>query len=196
MGLLDKIKQKKDVEAVVVAKDIIEKLIAENKYDQSDSVATVLQKYENLRMMSEQPTEKGAKQKLHDAMLMFVNSIVLPTDKKDILDFLVQTMHYTRTSTLNDAVNIAADLGFKVAKTAGMLGKVATLGMASKVLDDAEKLTKKALTTNDTELATAWTLKIEALLKAAKKQHGGNMFGGDKEFTRQLDAIKKQLDKK
>lgn len=196
MGLLDKIKQKKDVEAVVVAKDIIEKLIAENKYDQSDSVATVLQKYENLRMMSEQPTEKGAKQKLHDAMLMFVNSIVLPTDKKDILDFLVQTMHYTRTSTLNDAVNIAADLGFKVAKTAGMLGKVATLGMASKVLDDAEKLTKKALTTNDTELATAWTLKIEALLKAAKKQHGGNMFGGDKEFRNQLDAIKKQLDKK
>lgn len=196
MGLLDKIKQKKDVEAVVVAKDIIEKLIAENKYDQSDSVATVLQKYENLRMMSEQPTEKGAKQKLHDAMLMFVNSIVLLTDKKDILDFLVQTMHYTRTSTLNDAVNIAADLGFKVAKTAGMLGKVATLGMASKVLDDAEKLTKKALTTNDTELATAWTLKIEALLKAAKKQHGGNMFGGDKEFRNQLDAIKKQLDKK
>lgn len=196
MGLLDKIKQKKDVEAVVVAKDIIEKLIAENKYDQSDSVATVLQKYENLRMMSEQPTEKGAKQKLHDAMLMFVNSIVLPTDKKDILDFLVQTMHYTRTSTLNDAVNIAADLSFKVAKTAGMLGKVATLGMASKVLDDAEKLTKKALTTNDTELATAWTLKIEALLKAAKKQHGGNMFGGDKEFRNQLDAIKKQLDKK
>lgn len=196
MGLLDKIKQKKDVEAVVVAKDIIEKLIAENKYDQSDSVATVLQKYENLRMMSEQPTEKGAKQKLHDAMLMFVNSIVLPTDKKEILDFLVQTMHYTRTSTLNDAVNIAADLGFKVAKTAGMLGKVATLGMASKVLDDAEKLTKKALTTNDTELATAWTLKIEALLKAAKKQHGGNMFGGDKEFRNQLDAIKKQLDKK
>lgn len=196
MGLLDKIKQKKDVEAVVVAKDIIEKLIAENKYDQSDSVATVLQKYENLRMMSEQPTEKDAKQKLHDAMLMFVNSIVLPTDKKEILDFLVQTMHYTRTSTLNDAVNIAADLGFKVAKTAGMLGKVATLGMASKVLDDAEKLTKKALTTNDTELATAWTLKIEALLKAAKKQHGGNMFGGDKEFRNQLDAIKKQLDRK
>ncbi len=198
MALFDKISQKKDTETVLVDKEVIERLIAENKYEQSDSFATALQKYENLRKMIEQPAEKVAKQKLHDAMLVFANSIVLPTDKKDIIDFLVQTMQYTRTSTLNDAINVAADIGFKAAKTAHFLGNVATLGIASKVFDSAEKLTKKALTTNETELATAWTQKIETLLAAAKKQYGGNLFGGggDKDFMNQLDALKKQLENK
>lgn len=53
--------------------------------------------------------------KLHDDKLAFVNSVVLPTEKSEIIDFLVQTMHFTRTGALSDAINVAANIGFKAA---------------------------------------------------------------------------------
>lgn len=55
-----------------------------------------------------------------------------------------------------------------------------------------DKFTQKALTTKETELANACTLKLEALIKSAKNLYGG-MFGGDKEFLSQIDDIKRQM---
>lgn len=192
MALFDKFTQKSKETIVAVTDDELHQLIADNKYNEADSLATSLQKYSNLCTFGEQPLEKRVQQKLHDAKLAFVNTIVLPTEKKDILDFLAHTMHHTRTGALNDAINLAANIGFKAAKTANTVGKMATLGLAGKVLDNAEKLTKKALTTKETELANAWTLKLQTLIRSAKDLYGG-MFGGDKDFLRQIDDLKKQL---
>lgn len=192
MALFDKFTQKSNEPTISVTDKELNQFLADNKYVEADPLETNLQKYSNLCTFGDRPIEKRVQQKLHDAKLAFVNSFVLPTEKKDIIDFLVQTMHYTRTGALNDAISLAANIGFKAAKTAGAVGKVATLGLAGKVLDNAEKLTQKALTTKETELANAWTLKLEALIKSAKNLYGG-MFGGDKEFLRQIDDIKRQM---
>lgn len=192
MALFDKFTLKSNETTVAVTEEELNQILSDNKYDGADSLATYLQKYSNLCTFSEQPLEKRVQQKLHDAKLAFVNSIVLPTEKKDILDFLAQTMHHTRTGALNDAINLAANIGFKAAKTANTVGKVATLGLAGKVFDNAEKLTKKALTTKESELANAWTLKLQTLIRSAKDLYGG-MFGGDKDFMRQIDDLKQQL---
>lgn len=193
MALFDKIrKNKEEVEVISMEKEEFEAIVTENLYSQSDDLNTTLGKYKNLVSLSEKPLEKSLKPKLHDAMLVYVNSINPLTEKADILNFLTQTMQYTRTSTVNDALNVAAGLGIKAVKAASFIGDISTFGMTKGIMDQAEQLTKKALTTNTGELAAAWSMKLKEQIQLAKKTYGG-LFGGDKAFINQLKSLEKQM---
>lgn len=60
------------------------------------------------------------------------------------------------------------------------------------MMNQVEKITKKVLTTNDGELASAWEMKIKAQIQLAKKTYGG-LLRKDKDFLNQLKSIENQL---
>lgn len=173
----------------------VEKCIEENRYAEGDNVEQIIKKYKRMYKMKNLSLDAQQTTYLHDAMLTFVNMIPVFTEKKDILYFLIHTVQYTRTRGIDDFINVATNVGFTVAKTASLVGRVATLGMAGEVLDRAEKLTKKALTTNDNELATTWEAKLNNQIDLAKSEYGG-VWSGDKDFCNRLNELKKQMDRK
>ncbi|MBO7134771.1 MAG: hypothetical protein J6W06_11535, partial [Bacteroidales bacterium] len=73
-------------------------------------------------------------------------------------------------------------------------GKVATLGMGSKVLNNVEKVANKAMTTDSLELVNAWKIKIDSAFSAAKKLEG-NFLNKDKDFADRLKNLKEQYEK-
>lgn len=199
MAFFDKIKGKKntdvvteDVDIVVMSKDEFNNIIDENRYTDGDNTDVIVNKYENIIGMDEKSMNNDMKSKRHDAMLVFVNSITLFTQKDDILEFLVRTMQYTRSNTFNDALHVVANIGFKAVKTAHVLTNIASFGLTSSMMNQAEKITKKVLTTNDGELASAWEMKIKAQIQLAKKTYGG-LLRKDKDFLNQLKSIENQL---
>ena len=172
----------------------IDAVIGECKYDSGDTVGQTLEKYRQLLRMRSEVKDRKMTGRLRDAMLIFVGSIQLQRDKESALEFLNQSLPYCRTDVLNNAVNLVAGVGFAAAKTVGIVGKVATLGFASKYINQAEDLTKKAITSESAELSEAWKRRLYAQINLAKELYGG-VFSGEKEFIRQINEIKTKIDK-
>ena len=80
-----------------------------------------------------------------------------------------------------------------VAKSASLVGKVATLGFASKVINKTEGLVNKAIMTDDMELSDAWKTKLLGLIKEAKSKEDTGLFSKTNDYIEKLNAFSKEI---
>lgn len=197
MALFNKNKgneNEKPVEVPTVSAEVVKTQIDQNCYLESDDIETMFGKYEALCNLDMENLNKAQKEKVHSAKLLFVNSIKLPKeDKEGLLNFIAHSLLYVRTSAAQDALKAVSKIGFTALKTVSVAGKVATLGMGSKVLNNVEKVANKAMTTDALELVNAWTIKIDSAFAAAKKLEG-SFLNKDKDFADRLNDLKKQYE--
>ena len=185
----------KPVEVPTVSAEMVKTQIDQNCYLESDDIETMFSKYEALCNLDMENLNKMQKEKVHSAKLLFVNSIKLPKeDKEGLLNFIAHSLLYVRTSASQDALKLASKVGFTALKTVSVAGKIATLGMGSKVLNNVEKVANKAMTTDAIELVNAWKIKIDSAFSAAKKLEG-NFLNKDKDFADRLKNLKEQYEK-
>lgn len=195
MALFNKNKDnEKPVEVPTVSAEVVKTQIEQNCYLESDDIETMFGKYEALCNLDMENLNKAQKEKVHSAKLLFVNSIKLPKeDKEGLLNFIAHSLLYVRTSASQDALKLASKVGFTALKTVSVAGKIATLGMGSKVLNNVEKVANKAMTTDALELVNAWSIKIDSAFAAAKKLEG-SFLNKDKDFADRLNDLKKQYE--
>ncbi|MBR3797994.1 MAG: hypothetical protein IKK36_03635 [Bacteroidales bacterium] len=195
MALFNKNKDnEKPIELPTVSAEEVKTQIEQNCYLESDDIETMFGKYEALCNLDMENLNKAQKEKVHIAKLLFVNSIKLPKeDKEGLLNFIAHSLLYVRTSASQDALKLASKVGFTALKTVSVAGKIATLGMGSKVLNNVEKVANKAMTTDALELVNAWTIKIDSAFAAAKKLEG-SFLNKDKDFAARLNDLKKQYE--
>lgn len=175
----------------VISSEEVNSIINSNQYSANDTVEQTFQKYEILCDYTTKKLEKSDREKLHRAQLTFISSIIAPLDKETMLNLIAHTLPYTRKELSSKALKTAANIGKIVMKTISVTAKVATLGMAGKVVDNLDELTQKAIVTNSEELANAWRSKIESLLEDAKNLVGG-LFSGDRQFKTKLSELSEQ----
>lgn len=175
----------------VISSEEVNSIINSNQYSANDTVEQTFQKYEILCDYTTKKLEKSDREKLHRAQLTFISSIIAPLDKETMLNLIAHTLPYTRKKLSSKALKTAANIGKIVMKTISVTAKVATLGMAGKVVDNLDELTQKAIVTNSEELANAWRSKIESLLEDAKNLVGG-LFSGDRQFKTKLSELSEQ----
>ena len=195
MALFNKNKDnEKPIELPTVSAEEVKTQIEQNCYLESDDIETMFGEYEALCNLDMENLNKAQKEKVHIAKLLFVNSIKLPKeDKEGLLNFIAHSLLYVRTSASQDALKLASKVGFTALKTVSVAGKIATLGMGSKVLNNVEKVANKAMTTDALELVNAWTIKIDSAFAAAKKLEG-SFLNKDKDFAARLNDLKKQYE--
>ena len=185
----------KPVEVPTVSAEVVKTQVDQNCYLESDDIETVFGKYEALCDLDMENLNKAQKEKVHSAKLLFVNSIKLPKeDKEGLLNFITHSLWYVRTSAAQDALKVVSKVGFTALKTVSVAGKVATLGIGSKVLNNVEKVANKAMTTDSLELVNAWRLKLDSAFAAAKKLEG-SFLNKDKDFVDRLKNLKEQYEK-
>ena len=149
------------------------------------------QKYENLCDHSTKKISKQEREKLHRAQLTYISSIVSPADKKVMLDLIAHALPYTKKQITSKAIKTATNIGFTALKAVSITAKVATLGIAGKVVDNLEELTKQAIVSNAEELTNAWRSKVDSLFADAKEL-AGNLFSGDRQFKTKLSELSDQ----
>jgi hypothetical protein len=166
-------------------------IINANLYQESDTVVEAFQKYENLCDHSTKKISKQEREKLHRAQLTYISSIVSPADKKVMLDLIAHALPYTKKQITSKAIKTATNIGFTALKAVSITAKVATLGLAGKVVDNLEELTKQAIVSNAEELTNAWRSKVDSLFADAKEL-AGNLFSGDRQFKTKLSELSDQ----
>ena len=166
-------------------------IINANLYQESDTVVEAFQKYENLCDYSIKKISKQEREKLHRAQLTYISSIVSPADKKVMLDLIAHALPYTKKQITSKAIKTATNIGFTALKAVSITAKVATLGLAGKVVDNLEELTKQAIVSNAEELTNAWRSKVDSLFADAKEL-AGNLFSGDRQFKTKLSELSDQ----
>lgn len=196
MALFNKNKDdEKSIEMPTVSAEVVKTQIEQNGYLESDDIETMFGKYEALCNLDMENLNKVQKERVHSAKLLFVNSIKLPKeDKESLLNFITHSLWYVRTSAAQDALKTVSKIGFTALKTVSVAGKIATLGMGSKVLNNVEKVANKAMTTDALELVNAWTIKLDSAFAAAKKLEG-SFLNKDKDFADRLKNLKEQYEK-
>ena len=166
-------------------------IINANLYQESDTVVEAFQKYENLCDYSIKKISKQEREKLHRAQLTYISSIVSPADKKVMLELIAYALPYTKKQITSKAIKTATNIGFTALKAVSITAKVATLGLAGKVVDNLEELTKQAIVSNAEELTNAWRSKVDSLFADAKDL-AGNLFSGDRQFKTKLSELSDQ----
>ena len=166
-------------------------IINANLYQESDTVVEAFQKYENLCDYSIKKISKQEREKLHRAQLTYISSIVSPADKKVMLELIAHALPYTKKQITSKAIKTATNIGFTALKAVSITAKVATLGLAGKVVDNLEELTKQAIVSNAEELTNAWRSKVDSLFADAKEL-AGNLFSGDRQFKTKLSELSDQ----
>ena len=174
-----------------ISSEEVNEVIHSNLYSASDSVTQTFQKYEILCDYSSKKLESGDRDKLHRAQLTYISRISSPSDKETMLNLIAHSLPYTRKDLSSKALKTAANIGKVVIKTISMTAKVATLGMAGKVVDNLDELTQKAIVTNSEELANAWQSKVNSLFADAKELAGG-FLNGDRQFKTKLSELSEQ----
>jgi hypothetical protein len=134
---------------------------------------------------------KQEREKLHRAQLTYISSIVSPADKKVMLELIAHALPYTKKQITSKAIKTATNIGFTALKAVSITAKVATLGLAGKVVDNLEELTKQAIVSNAEELTNAWRSKVDSLFADAKEL-AGNLFSGDRQFKTKLSELSDQ----
>lgn len=195
MSLFNKTKPSESpTETATVSTEELKAQIDQNRYSEDDTVEQLFGKYDALCLLEMENLDKPQKTMVHQAKLLFVNSIQPPKeDKQAVLDFIIHALPHARTSTAQDALQAVSKIGFGALKTVSVAGKVATLGMGGKVLDNVEKVANKALQTGALELVNVWRQKLETSFKNAKKLEGG-LLSKDKEFANSLSDLRKQYE--
>ena len=173
------------------ANEEVSTIINANLYQESDTVVEAFQKYENLCDYSIKKISKQEREKLHRAQLTYISSIVSPTDKKVMLELIAHALPYTKKQITSKAIKTATNIGFTALKAVSITAKVATLGLAGKVVDNLEELTKQAIVSNAEELTNAWRSKVDSLFADAKEL-AGNLFSGDRQFKTKLSELSDQ----
>ena len=172
----------------IITSDEINLIISSNVYAKSDSVTNTFQKYEVLCDYKKKKIAKGDSEKLHRAQLVFIGSIESPSDKETMIDLIAHALPYTKKTLSSKALKTAANIGMVALKVVSTTAKVATLGIAGKVVDNVEQLTQQAIVMNSEELANAWRSKVDSLFTDAKELAGG-MFNGDRQFKTKLSEL-------
>lgn len=180
-------------ETRITADELIE-VINANLYLESDSVVQTFQKYEILCDYSEKKMSKHDREKLHRAQLTYISSIVSPTDKKVMLELIAHALPYTKKDIKSIALKTASNIGFTALKAVSITAKIATRGIAGKVMDNLEEITQQAIVSNAEELSNAWRSKMDSLFEDAKDL-AGNLFSGDRQFQAKLSALSSQYKK-
>ena len=183
--------QKKEEKPTTISSEEVNAVINANLYEEGDSISQVFQKYETLSDFSNKTLEKGDREKLHRAQLMYISSIVSPTNKETMLELLAHALPYTKKDLSSKALKTATDIGFVALKAVTLTAKVATLGIAGKAVDNLEQLAQQAIVRDAEELANAWRSKVDGLFTDAKELAGG-MFNGDRQFKTKLSELSEQ----
>lgn len=108
-----------------------------------------------------------------------------------MLDLIAHALPYTKKQITSKAIKTATNIGFTALKAVSITAKVATLGLAGKVVDNLEELTKQAIVSNAEELTNAWRSKVDSLFADAKEL-AGNLFSGDRPFKTKLSELSDQ----
>lgn len=193
MALFNKTKPSESpTETATVSTEELKAQIDQNRYSEDDTVEQLFGKYDALCLLEMENLDKPQKTLVHQAKLLFVNSLQPPKEgKQEVLDFIIHALPHARTSTAQDALQAVSKIGFGALKTVSVAGKVATLGMGGKVLDNVEKVANKALQTGALELVNVWRQKLETSFENAKKLEKETL-STDKEFSDRLADLRKQ----
>lgn len=183
----------KKKEELVITEEEIDKKISDFKYSAEDSIDELINKYISIGNLLTLPINKNQEKKTHNALLVFINSITLPKTKDDVLELIVRTKPYCKTSVTSEAAKTFANVGMTMAKSASFVAKAATLGIASKVINKTEGLVNKAIMTDDMELSDAWKTKLLGLIKEAKSKEDTGLFSKTNDYIEKLNAFSKEI---
>jgi hypothetical protein len=183
-------------EKVKISLDEVNEKISANLYDANDSYPRLVEKYNTLIDLSAMPLDSNLKTKVHNAKLVFINSIVMPETKEGVIDLLSHTAPYSQTTlggdvlkTLSSVGTFAASLMGSVSVSVGVVSSIATLGIPEEVANKATGVVTKAMTTNQMVEIDAWKKKLLQIVSNAKKTFGGT----DADFNKKLDALAKEI---
>lgn len=194
---ISKIEKKEQISESQVEEKEVDDIISKSRYSSSDSIVVMFKKYNALNNILQLNLSKFQVEKVYAAKSVFVNSICLPENREKILELITTAMPFAKTTAISGFVKGLTDIGFGAVKTFGVVGKVATLGLASDVIDQAEKFTKKVIVSSDAEIANLWKSKLIQMIKDAKKAIKGGIFlsDDDKNYSEHLKTLEKQLEK-
>ena len=170
--------------------ETFDKILKEGRYDKDDSLDVLFGKYESLCDLSMMKLDKRQKEKVHNARMTFVAEITTPQDVEQSLSLVIRAMPYARKTIGSEVAQTLANIGLGAINTVSAVGKIATLGALSKSMNQVESITKKAITSDDYELACAWETKLQHIIADMKKKL--KTFG-DKELKSRISELEKQL---
>ena len=180
-------------EKVKISLDEANDKISANLYDANDSYPRLVEKYNTLIDLSAMPLDSNLKTKVHNAKLVFINSIVMPETKEGVIDLLSHTAPYSKTTLGGDVLKTLSSVGTFTAKSlmgsVGVVSYIATLGKSKEVVNNATGVVTKAMTTNQMDEIDAWKKKLLQIVSDAKKTFGGT----DADFNKKLDALAKEI---
>lgn len=176
----------------VVDKDAFDKILTENRYSGDDSVDVMFGKYEALCDLSVMKLDKRQKEKVHNAKKTFVAELSIPRDVDEALSLVSRAMTYTKKSVGSEMAQALTSIGFGAINTVSTVGKIATLGTLSKSMNQMENVAKKAIASDDYELACAWQSKLQLVIANVKSKL--KLFG-DKELKNELKLKVSELEK-
>ncbi len=185
-------------EKVKISLDEVNDKISANLYDANDSYPRLVEKYNTLLDLSAMPLDSNLKTKVHNAKLVFINSIVMPETKEGVIDLLSHTAPYSKTTLTGDVLKTLSSVGTFATKTligsVGIVSSIATLGKSKDVINKTQCVVTKAMTTNEMDEIDAWKKKLLEIIKEAKKMAGSALtFNKDNDFSDKLDAFAKQI---
>lgn len=184
-------------EKVKISLDEVNEKISANLYDANDSYPRLVEKYNTLIDLSAMPLDSNLKTKVHNAKLVFINSIVMPETKEGVIDLLSHTAPYSKTTLGGDVLKTLSSVGTFTAKSlmgsVGVVSYIATLGKSKEVVNNATSVVTKAMTTNQMDEIDAWKKKLLQIVSDAKKTFGGSLFNKDADFNKKLDALAKEI---
>lgn len=195
-----KLTEKKTPAKQMVSSEELNAVICDNLYSAGDTVTQTFQKYEALCDYSGKKLDNNDYDKLHRAQLIFISSIVSPSDKETVLELIAHSLPYTKKRLADKALQAAAAIGAGALKTVSFsakvvkvatFGKLSVANVAANAVDNAAELTQQAAITNSEELAAAWRSKVDSLFADAKELAGG-MFNGDRPFKTKLSELVEQ----
>lgn len=200
MSLFNKTKpQNEPTETVTVSTEALKAQIDQNRFSGNDTVEQLFGKYDTLCLLEMANLDKPQKTMVHQAKLLFVNSIQPPKeDKQEVLNFITYALLYVRPSAQKGALQSVSKLAFSALKTMtklgtdlGGFGEVIELVEESDVMNGAGKIVNKYIHTQAGELVNVWRQKLDAAFANAKKLEKETL-STDKEFSDRLADLRKQ----
>lgn len=200
MSLFNKTKsQNEPTGTVTVSTEELKAQIDQNRFSGNDTVEQLFGKYDTLCLLEMKNLDKPQKTMVHQAKLLFVNSIQPPKeDKQEVLNFITHALLYVRPSAQKDALQNVSKLASSALRTVtklgtdlGGFGEVMELVEESDVMNGAGKIVNKYIHTQAGELVNVWRQKLDAAFANAKKLEKETL-STDKEFSDRLADLRKQ----
>ena len=178
-------------EKVKISLDEVNNKISANLYDANDSYPHMVEKYNTLLDLSAMPLDSNLKTKVHNAKLVFINSIVMPETKEGVINLLSHTAPYSKTTLGGNVLKTLSSVGTFAASLMGSVSVVSSIAtlVTEDVVNKATGVVTKAMTTNQMDEIDAWKKKLLQIVSDAKKTFGGT----DADFNKKLDALAKEI---